>query len=295
MPAQGLFACIAAIMVLLALGCVLPALLGRRHRGPQPVDRDRAVELEVQRRRLAELDRELEAGTISVADHARSADLVRRQVLTQAATGARPGGEARGWRVAAALVSVALPLASAALYVRFGDPAVLGRAPDAVPAAAASAAGAAVASDPGAPSSEAALEAHVARAPEDARAWVLLGRARMAANRFPAAARAYERALALSPKVARDPAIWCELADAVGMAQGGVLAGRPAALVERALALDDAHPQALEMAGSARYEAGDYAGALRYWERLLAQLPAGSAEWRELSAAIRRARELGAS
>ena len=84
---------------------------------------------------------------------------------------------------------------------------------------------------------------------------MLLARLDFAADRFADAAAAYERALAASPKVARDPAIWCEYADALGMAQGGSLAGRPRELVMRALAQNPAHPKALEMAGSAAYEA----------------------------------------
>ena len=72
------------------------------------------------------------------------------------------------------------------------------------------------------------------------------------------------------------PAVWCEYADALGMAQGGRLEGRPRELIERALALNPAHPKALEMAGSAAYERGDFAAAARHWKALLAQLAAGS-------------------
>ena len=61
------------------------------------------------------------------------------------------------------------------------------------------------------------------------------------------------------------------------------LAGQPRELVQRALALDPAHPKALEMAGSAAFEQRDYAAAVR----LLAgaagaaarRIPASSASW----------------
>jgi len=62
--------------------------------------------------------------------------------------------------------------------------------------------------------------------------------------------------------------------------------------VQRALALDPAHPKALEMAGSAAFEQRDYAGALRYWQALLALLPQGSRGQRELAAAIARTERL---
>jgi len=128
--------------------------------------------------------------------------------------------------------------------------------------------------------------------PRDGRGWVLEARRHMDADRFGEAARAYEHALAASRKVAADALVWCELADALGMAQGGSLKGRPAELVQKALAVKPNHPRALEMAGSVAYEQGDYAKALLYWEQLLIQLPAGSAAHAELSAAISRTRAM---
>jgi len=140
-------------------------------------------------------------------------------------------------------------------------------------------------------SARADLVRHLERAPGDGRAWVLLARSDFDADRFADAAAAYERALATGDKVARDPAIWCEYADALGMAQGGSLAGKPRELVMRALAQQPSHPRALEMAGSAAFEAGEYAAAVRYWGDLLTQLPPASRERAELEVAIRRADE----
>ncbi len=121
---------------------------------------------------------------------------------------------------------------------------------------------------------------------------MLLARAEAAADRFAPAVDAYRRALDVAPKVSRDPAIWCEYADALGMAQGGRLAGAPRELVMRALALDPAHPRALEMAGSAAYEAREFASAAGYWRELVRRLPEGSSAQRELAAAIARADRL---
>ena len=133
------------------------------------------------------------------------------------------------------------------------------------------------------------LAANVARNPRDARSWILLARMDFAADRFTEAAAAYASALAATPTVGKDPGVWCEYADALGMAQGGTLAGRPRELVAQALAQDPAHPRALEMAGSAAFEERDYAAAARHWRALLAQLPPASAEHRELAAAVARA------
>jgi cytochrome c-type biogenesis protein CcmH len=126
--------------------------------------------------------------------------------------------------------------------------------------------------------------------PPVGRAWVLRARSYMEAERFEDAANAYEKGLSASRKVAADPQVWCELADALGMAQGGNLRGRPRELIARALSLNPAHPRALEMAGSAAYEAGEYRLAEAYWRELLAQVPAGTSTHRELMGAIERAR-----
>jgi len=139
------------------------------------------------------------------------------------------------------------------------------------------------------------LRAHLEQQPRDARAWVIFARVRAETGHFDEAAQAYEKALALPSKVARDAAVWCEFADALGMMQGGSLAGRPRELIDRALALNPNHPKALEMAGSAEYGQGDYAAALRFWQPLLVTLGPGSQAHAELAAAIARAKRVAAT
>lgn len=139
------------------------------------------------------------------------------------------------------------------------------------------------------------LRAHLEQQPADARSWVIYARMQAELGRFAEAAQAYDKALALPSKVARDPLVWCEYADALGMAQGGKLAGKPRELISHALALDAHHPKALEMAGSAAYEQGNFEETLRYWRPLLAKLNAGSQEHRELTDAIARTERLASS
>jgi len=56
---------------------------------------------------------------------------------------------------------------------------------------------------------------------------------------------------------------------ALGMANGQRLSGQPQELIDRALKLDPENPKALELAGTAAYEAKNYTQAIGYWERLL--------------------------
>lgn len=61
------------------------------------------------------------------------------------------------------------------------------------------------------------------------------------------------------------------------------LAGEPERLIQAALRLSPQHVQALALAGSARLDQGDAAGAVRYWEQLLPLVEPGS----ELESQIR--------
>lgn len=175
----------------------------------------------------------------------------------------------------AAVLALGLPAAAVALYALLGEPgAAGGRADEAADTATAS---------------YAELQAHLLRQPDDARALIHKARLDMQAQRPDEAAAAYARALAGASKAVRDPAVWVEYAEALGLAQGGTLAGRPRQMVDKALALDADHAPALDLAGSAAWEAGDFAGAARHWRRLLAQLAPGSVRHAELTAAIERA------
>jgi cytochrome c-type biogenesis protein CcmH len=181
-------------------------------------------------------------------------------------------------RIAGLVVAAALPLAAVALYGYVGSPQAFDEgAADTPPTTGAD--------------YVRRLETHLERTPRDARGWVLLARARMQAEQFSPAAQAYARAVDVSPtRVARDPAVLCEYADALAMAQGGRLSGAPAALIDAALAIDPRHPVALEMAGSLAYDEARFADAVRFWGDLLPQLPSGSKRQRELAAAVERAR-----
>lgn len=138
------------------------------------------------------------------------------------------------------------------------------------------------------------LEVQLQRHPDDVRALVLKARLDMEAQRVDLAAAGYERALGVpNSKAVRDPDVWAEYAEAVGLQQGGTLAGKPMQLVDKALAIDPRHATALDLAGSAAWEAKDFAGAAAHWKRLLERLPAGSPRHGELAAAIRAAEQRG--
>lgn len=270
----------------MALGAAAIVLLGLRSR-TRPTASRAALNAAVLRQRISELTRERDQGLISAEEFAAAREELQRRALVEAIAEPDAPVPARGRR-ALVIAAVALPVLALPIYLEFGSPHLAGRGP--APQAVGSGAEDGAAAPAAAPQAAklAALEAHVASTPKDARAWVLLGRARMEANQFGPAAFAYERAIAVAPKVARDPAVWCEYADAVGMSQGGSLVGKPRELIGKALEFDAEAPCALEMAGSAAVEARDFRAAQDYWSRLLRQLPAESPQHLQLATALKR-------
>ena len=265
---------VATALLLAALAFVLPTLLRAR---TAPTQRGSAqLNAALYREQLAELERDARLGLIGAADAERAGDELQRRLLEDVRGSVGASRVAHGRGVALG-VAVLLPLAAVLLYLTLGTPQALTAGPLMAGAA------------DGAAADASTLEQHLRSNPRDARGWVLLARAQAEAGAFLQAAQSYARAVDVSPNVARDPGVLCEFADALGMAQGGSLAGRPAELVSQALAIDGAHPLALEMAGSAAYEVGDYARAARHWLLLLPQLQTAPQRHAELAAAIARA------
>ncbi|MCG3203217.1 MAG: hypothetical protein NFCOHLIN_03146 [Gammaproteobacteria bacterium] len=170
-----------------------------------------------------------------------------------------------------------LPAAVFALYLHLGRPDGIGAPPEPAHAA-------------GTADFErlaANLAGRLAAAPDDADGWIMLARTRMALDHHDAAAAAYARAAGLRPQ---DADLLADYADALARAQGR-LAGEPERIIARALEADPENLSALALSGSAAFERGDYAGAVRAWEKLQGRLPADSEP--ALAERLREARQLG--
>jgi len=131
------------------------------------------------------------------------------------------------------------------------------------------------------------LAKKVRERPDDVQGWSLLARSMAALGRFDEAAQAYEHLAKLAP---RDPQVLADYADALGMAQGRRLAGKPYEIVKTALAIDPKHRKSLAMAGTAAMDASDFPTALRYWQTLATELPAGSPDEAQVRAIIEEVR-----
>lgn len=127
--------------------------------------------------------------------------------------------------------------------------------------------------------------------PDDVRGWNTLAHSYYVLGRFAEAAGAYERLLALTTP---DAETLADYADALAMAQGRSLAGKPMELVRQAIALNPAHWKALSMAGTEAFQRGDAKAAIEYWSRARAAVPADSDNARMLDANLAQARQISA-
>jgi cytochrome c-type biogenesis protein CcmH len=267
---------VAALLMAVAVACILLPLLRPARSDPVAAG---AVNAGILRGQIDELERDVVRGLLPASDLEPARDELKRRALTEAVTQLPVTRGFARW-LGPTLVVVALPTLAVVAYLALGAPGAV--EPSALMADAAQ------------EDFTARLQRHLREQPRDGRAWVLLARGHAERQQFADAAAAYERALAVAPKVAADAGVLCEYADALGMAQGRTLAGRPAELISQALALDPRHPNALEMAGSAAYEQRRYNEAAERWSELLAQLPSSSEQHGQLARAIDRARRKAA-
>ena len=240
------FWAICALLILVALAFVLPPLL-RRGGVPDP-------------RRVA-LQQAHRSGVLDAGEYA--AKLAALGDAAAAPTSLPPAA-----RNAAIAIIALLPLLAIGLYQKLGDPRVFDPAVQSVSAAMQDAQRAGL---PPMDQAIAGLAERLAREPDDAQGWLLLGRAYKSTERFAQARDALARALALSPDT---PDILVETAEAQALSTPGRrFDGEPLALLQRALQHDPNHQRGLWLIGIAQFQSGDTATATATWEHLIATLP----------------------
>jgi len=271
---------LAALLIAVTLALLLrPLLRARDDRGAPDPD---AATIAVYRDQKQALDADCADSVITPGERdAAVTELARRlgdevKTVHEAKTDER--GRRRAWFAAAALLLL-IPSAAVILYARLGNPGVESAAVDSTT----DDRNAHKISDAQIVAMVDSLAQRLKSRPEDAQGWVLLARSYQALGRFPEAADAYAHADVLIPDNA---ALLADYADVLAMAQGRKLSGKPAALAQRALAIDPIHRKALALAATAALEARDLDGALAYWRRLLAQFPQASDDAKQITAII---------
>jgi cytochrome c-type biogenesis protein CcmH len=284
------FIVVAVAMTALAVVLLVRPLLARR--SSLAVERAGA-NLAILKDQLAELDADLRAGTLDPAQHRESKAELERRVLAEVKAERAQAGTTthlapRAGARTAMIAAVVIPLAAAALYWQLGHHDALD--PEKM-AGTTQTSGEHQITPQQLEEMVGRLAQRLEQEPENANGWAVLARSYYVMQRFPEAAAAYERLAKLAPA---DADVLADQADALAMAQGRSLAGRPAEIIQQALQADPNHWKALALAGSAAFERRDYRGAITYWERLLAALPADSPIRDSIASSLKEARDLGA-
>ena len=273
-----LFWSLALLLLAMTLALLLPPLL-RRHKPAAAPDSDAAA-IAVYRDQKQALDNDFANGSLSASERDSAVLELSRRLGEEVGAPKQTTGQhrlmPRAWAIAIALFAL-IPLAAVVLYTRLGNP----------DATALATAGNARAGHELTDAQIVAMVEQLAQRmkshPDDPQGWILLARSYAAMGRFPESVDAYSHAAALVPD---DAALLADYADALAMAQGKNLAGKPTELVTRALTIDPRNPKALALAATAALDAGDPDRAIGYWRQLKAQLADGSEEARQVDSFI---------
>lgn len=288
-----LFWVISAVMIAIALAFVLPPLLATDD--VKPVDESKESNVSVYRDQLAELEADLRNGIVAEDQYQQDRDGIERRMLEDVSasgdTAAKPKLAGTDRRSAYA-VAFAIPVIALVLYLQVGNPRLSPKGrpepPPESPSAESSQPGSQM-TQPNIQANVAALAKRLEQNPNDVQGWTMLGRSYTSMEKYQEASDAYAKATALKPN---DADLWADYAFATAMANGSRLQGKPQELIAKSLQLDPNNPKALELAGSAAFETKNYKQAIEYWQRLLAQTPAGSELAQTISQRIDQAKKL---
>jgi cytochrome c-type biogenesis protein CcmH len=257
------FAVLGVLLVAGALLFIVPPLVRRPVRPGATRD---AVNAAVYRDQLRELDADLRAGTLAPEQGDKARQEIEARLLADLEQSGAKTESPRSAPAAALALGLAVPICAVAVYLSVGNPRMLApQAQEGVGPHGMSA-----------QQFETLVERLAARLrdkPEDVEGWVMLGRSYAVLGRYGESSAAYAKA---AKRLPRDAQLLADYADSLAMAQGRTLKGEPENILKRALAADPNNVKALLLAGTAAFDRNDRAGAVRYWERALALLPADS-------------------
>lgn len=273
---MSVFIAMAALLTLLVVAWIVRPLLWPKSQAGVSSQR---LNASIYRDQLQALERDLARGLISPEDFETTQDELQLRLLDDTA----PSEPARQTtrkifltaRRTAWVIALLVPLASAGAYWWMGTPQAI---------------------DP--VKSQREAEATISKMvdgfaerlkanPDNPKGWAMLARSYKALGRLAEAEQAYAMA---GKQVDTDPDLLADYADLMAARNGNSLEGPPMVLLNKALALNPLHPMSLMMVGNAAYRQGDYAGAIKHWEKLMTVLDPNSPDAEQVQADIADAR-----
>ncbi len=119
----------------------------------------------------------------------------------------------------------------------------------------------------------AGLAERLQKQPDDALGWTMLGRSYKYLQQYPKAVEAFDHAYQL---IGDQAEIMLLYADALAYANNEQLAGKPAELVFKALAMEPDNVTGLWLGGMAKAQTDEFVEATALWKKLETLLPPGS-------------------
>lgn len=285
-----LFWVICAGLLIIALAFILPPLFQsapETNKGVSEQDRTEA-NIAVYRDQLQELRADLSNGIVSQEQFDQDSEEIEKRLLEDtAATENEVVSITETGRATAYILAVAIPLIAVVFYIYVGSPAgITGPPPRAFE-------GRPMGSENRSADQIAAnvqkLADKLKENPNDPEGWIMLGRSYTSTERFGEAAGAYAKATELKPN---DADLWAEYAFVTAMAGNRKIEGKSLELVNQALKVDPQNAKALQLAGSAAFEAKDYKKAIELWQRVLSRVPADSEVAQAITERINEAKSL---
>lgn len=288
-----LFWVICAGLLIIALAFILPPLFQsspETHKGVTELERTEA-NIAVYRDQLQELRADLNNGIVSQEQFDQDSEEIEKRLLEDTArtdqviTSLPEKGRATGYALA-----FAIPLIAVVFYIKIGSPEGFTGPPPRTTEARQMG-----------PENRSAeqIAANVQKLadklkenPADPEGWIMLGRSYTSMERFGEAAGAYAKATELKPN---DADLWAEYAFVTAMAGNRKVEGKSLELVNQALKIDPENAKALQLAGSAAFEAKDYKKAIELWQRVLSRAPADSELGQAITERINEAKSLAGS
>jgi cytochrome c-type biogenesis protein CcmH len=288
-----LFWLICAGLVAIALAFILPTLLQRGSQDNGEAERKKA-NVDVYRDQLSELEADRASGIVSPEQYQQDRDEIERRLLddvpTTLASSRKDSTQGVTDRRPVYAIAFGIPLVAVALYLLLGNSAAISRTQTASPAGGPFANG---------QMSQAGIEANVAtlakrleQNPNDAEGWTMLARSYLNLEKYNEASNAYAKATALKTDNAD---LYTEYAFVLAMTNGQQLEGQPRELIKKALQIDPENAKALELAGSAEFQAKHYKEAIVYWQKVLERSPANSELSRTVTERINEAKSLASA
>ncbi len=267
-----LFSILTAALVFIALMFLLPPLMGK--------NRNKQIEKEALQARKALKD----------AD-----DAERKRIAEELLTSLEDDKSdmpSSSSRIATLVVALLVPLLALGMYMRLGTPALIsGKAVATAPTASHGGSAATMAQ------MIVKLEEKLQQDPGNSEGWYMLARSYVSQKQFAKAAEAMGKVIAIEGE--NDPQLLLQYADSLAMANQGRVAGKPEAMIQKALALKPDYPEALWLAGIAQSQNNQHAEAIKYWRKaaaLLSDQPESLAELQnQIAQAEKKLEAMGAA